>query len=134
MQIGTLLMTLVASSIALAHGPSKTTKESTATLREANASTTSTAAAPTAASNGQKYELNVDGMHCDACVKNLTKELEAMTDVEKGTVKVDLKGNKAVLTLKTGAPTAAGVETLKKTLNDKLTAAGFTVTDVKMIN
>ncbi len=101
---------------------------------ENNSISKTKAAVAAPATGGAKIEINIDGMHCQACVDNLTKQLDAMTDIEKGSVTVDLKGNKARLTLKKGATGDFAAETLKKNLNAKLESAGFTVTDVKTIN
>lgn len=119
-----LLIVFAVPAFAFAHG--EHTKSAPATTQ----TSTSTASAD----SGPKYELNVTGMHCQSCVSNLTKSLEAISDIEKGSVKVDLKGNKAVVTLKKGALASANIENLKKTLNEKLTSAGFTVTDLKVMN
>lgn len=128
MRISTFLLTLAVPVLVFAHGkaPAAIKTEATTTTE----STTTTAST----SGGSKVEINVDGMHCQSCVDNLTKQLEAINDVEKGSVKVDLKGNKAMLTLKKGSKDASSIDALKKTLNAKLEGAGFTVTDVKTIN
>lgn len=93
-----------------------------------------TASATTAKADGQSYELNVDGMHCQSCVDNLKAELEKMSDVVKDSLKVDLKGKKATVTLVKGSKSTASVDSLKKSLNDALTKSGYTVTAVKVVN
>ncbi len=43
------------------------------------------------------YEVGIEGMHCGSCAETLTKSLQELPNVEKGSVKVVLKENKAFL-------------------------------------
>ncbi|MCM2281517.1 MAG: heavy-metal-associated domain-containing protein [Bdellovibrionaceae bacterium] len=123
-----LLVALVLPALHFAQAAN--TSAPATTTPAAATSTTASTTTPTATS-APKYELNVTGMHCESCVDGLTKSLESLGDIEKGSVQVDLKGNKATITLK---KSAANTEALKKALNEKITAAGFTVTAVKLMN
>ena len=79
--------------------------------------------------NPQSYTLNVTGMHCESCVGHLKKELSKLSEVEQKSIKIDLKGKTATVTMAKGSPDA-----LKKTLNEKLAKSGFTITEVKAVN
>lgn len=79
------------------------------------------------ASGGQKVELKVDGLHCQACVENLSKQLEALPEIEKGSVSVDLKGKLANVTFKQPTKDKAAREKLRAEINKKLAENGFEI-------
>lgn len=84
--------------------------------------------APMLAFAGPKsYDVAIDGMTCDSCVKSVTSALSKVPNVDAASVKVNLKGKKATLTMKDdNKETVAAV---KKAIED----IGYTVTAVNPI-
>jgi len=112
---------------------------------QANKAPASSAALPVAAAadapsevnsvHAANVKINIDGLHCGACVKKVTEKLSALTDIiEPGSVQVDLKTNTAKVFIKKGKLSTAEAKKLKGTLNEVLNSSGYTVKKVEMIN
>lgn len=85
------------------------------------------ALSPLAAFAGTPVDVKVEGMSCGACVKKVNDELAKLSDVEKGSVKVSLKGEHATLTLKNND--ASSLEAVKAAV----TKAGYKVAKIDVL-
>jgi copper chaperone CopZ len=76
---------------------------------------------------GQNYEVQIkEGeMHCEDCAKEVSKALQALPDVDKGSVKIVLAKNKAYLHVNNAGKVS--VNDIKATLKN----IGYTVVAVQ---
>jgi copper chaperone CopZ len=84
------------------------------------------ALSPISAFAADNVEVKVTGMTCGACVSKVQDALAKLGGVEKGTVKVELAGNKATLMV------AKLDDKMKSAITDAVKAAGYTATEVAM--
>ena len=84
------------------------------------------ALSPMSAFASDNVEVKVTGMTCGACVTKVQDALAKLGGVEKGTVKVELVGNKATLMV------AKLDDKMKMAITDAVKAAGYTATEVAM--
>lgn len=77
----------------------------------------------------KNYEVKIKkgDMHCKDCADNVSKALQSLPEVDKGSVKVILAKNTATLQVKDGAKVSA--DEIKKTIEKQ----GYTVTSVEEI-
>ncbi len=84
------------------------------------------ALSPLSAFAADNVEVKVTGMTCGACVNKVQEALAKLGGVEKGTVKVELAGNKATLMV------AKLDDKMKSAITDAVKSAGYTATEVAM--
>lgn len=75
----------------------------------------------------KNYDVAIEGMTCDSCVKSVTSALSKVPNVDAASVKVNLKGKKATVTMK--EDNKETVAAVKKAIED----VGFKVTAVNPI-
>lgn len=83
--------------------------------------TTTTAATAAAATTGTPVDVKITGMTCGSCVQKVQEELAKVQGVDKATLKVELKGNHATMTV------AQNDEKMMTAIKDAVTKAGFKV-------
>ena len=98
----------------MAFAAGKTTTATTTT-------TTTTAATTAAATTGTPVDVKITGMTCGSCVQKVQDELAKVQGVDKASLKVELKGNHATMTV------AQNDEKMMTAIKDAVTKAGFKV-------
>lgn len=85
------------------------------------ATTTTTTTTTAAATTGTPVDVKITGMTCGSCVQKVQEELAKVQGVDKATLKVELKGNHATMTV------AQNDEKMMTAIKDAVTKAGFKV-------
>jgi copper chaperone CopZ len=79
------------------------------------------------AGQAQNYDVKIEGMTCDSCVKSVTSALSKLPNIDPKSVKVVLKAKTATLTMNDAKPET--IEAIKKAI----ATAGYKVTAVNTI-
>lgn len=85
------------------------------------------ACSPLAAFAGTPVDVKIEGMTCSSCVESVNKELGKLDELEKGSVKVSLKGNHANVVLKNDDAKT------RQAVTDAITKAGFKVAKIDVV-
>ncbi len=104
-----------------------TTGTATATAGKMTATGTTVAAATTApATTGTALDVKITGMTCGDCVKKVQDELAKLQGVDKATLKVELTGNHATMTV------AKADDKTMEAIKAAVTKAGFKVDKINV--
>lgn len=126
------LVLVLAFAPLMAFGAGKTTTGTTTGTTTAGTTTgtttgTTVAAATTAtATTGTALDVKITGMTCGDCVKKVQDELTKLQGVDKATLKVELAGNHATMTV------AKADDKTMEAIKAAVTKAGFKVDKINV--